>query len=203
MKIFCIPVLILNIFQCVVCYSVFYYFQSKEFRNPIGVPVEVREDGDYVAKLKLESGINYGVVSSAVFNSSFKFNFKDAPLVLIDGERIFLDGGKSRFVKNLELDFRWIKKSKIMFRKIYYGYFSLHEDCECELTIKGHSSTWLSDYQLTLYPGVDESYFWLGGLLYYSMFLLIIYGWVYIIFRVLIGFKARLVGMRDKISSMF
>ena len=200
MKIFSIPVLMLNILQCVICYSVFYYFQDKEFDDPIGVPLEIREEGGYVAKLKLESGINYGVVSSAVFDSSLKFNFKDDPLILLNGKRIFLEGGKSRFANNLELDFRWIKKSKIMFRKVYYGYFTLPEGCDCVLTIEGHSSTWLTDYQFILYRDIDESNFWLGGLLNYSILLLIIYGWLYLLFRFLVIIKASIVGIRDKIQ---
>lgn len=173
----------------IICWSAFYHYQEKAFSAPVPILLEEQKDTGYIAKFELEPNINYGLVVSAVLDSSNVYYYKKAPIVLIDGKRIFLQGGKSIFAQNLALDFRWIKKSRIIFETRYYGYFSLPKACDCILSISGHAPNWLKEYKLQLYRDVDESYFWLAGLTFFCLVLVITSGWGYILLKIILGIK--------------
>lgn len=163
-------------------------FKKEEFSSPIEVSIEVR-DNLFTGQVDLENGVKYSIVTSGVFDSGFNAEYAKTPKLTLNGKYLTLEGGKSSLDKNLVLDWHWVKKGKIEFEKRYYGSFTAAESCNCTLQLDGLKPAFLKDYKVALYTSIDESYFIYGWLEAMSIYIVIFFGFLYLLIDLLKGAK--------------
>jgi hypothetical protein len=100
------------------------FYIDAMFINPIEVDITNTHDGRYKTAVTLLPSTQYGYVEEAEFDYARRSLFINGPSISINFNKPdFLEGDRAYKITS-----RWIKKSKVMYMKRYFGSFTTPED---------------------------------------------------------------------------
>jgi hypothetical protein len=170
------------------------FYIDAMFINPIEVDITNTHDGRYKTAVTLLPSTQYGYVEEAEFDYARRSLFINGPSISINFNKPdFLEGDRAYKITS-----RWIKKSKVMYMKRYFGSFTTPEDGPVFI-LEGRAPRTYKNHKVYLFKEVNETYFNLSTLTGISAAIMTVLLFLFLIQETIMDLKRYFLRMYRKI----